>query len=230
MTPDLPQVERAIVEFTNQFRRQAELGALRRNRTLDQAARAFARYLARTGKFSHTADGRRPADRTLATGYRHCRVLENLALNVDSRGFRSPSLAKGAVDGWKKSPPHRKAMLDRYVTEIGVGVAKSQDAHRYLSVQLFGRPRELQYHFTIRNTSRQTIRYAHGSGKHILTARTEVRHTACNPAQLILSGVSAAGRPRGRREAVFQTRDGDIFIVHARPAGELVVEHRPRIN
>ncbi|MFT5508369.1 MAG: hypothetical protein ACI89J_001444, partial [Hyphomicrobiaceae bacterium] len=64
MTPDLPNVEIAIIEMTNGFRRQNKLSELKRNRTLDQAARAFASYLARTGKFSHTADGRRPADRT----------------------------------------------------------------------------------------------------------------------------------------------------------------------
>jgi hypothetical protein len=230
VTPDLPQVERAIIEFTNQFRRQSDLGELRRNRTLDQAARAFAQYLARTGKFSHTADGRRPADRTLAVGYRHCRVSENLALNIDSRGFRARTLATGAVEGWKKSPPHRKAMLDPHVIEIGVGVARAADEHRYLSVQLFGRPRELQYRFTIRNTSQRRIRYAHGSERHVLSARTEVQHTACNPAILSLEGVRQAKTAKSPSKAAFQTRDGDTFVIRMRAGGELIVEHRPRVD
>lgn len=229
MTPDLAQVEQTIVEFTNQFRRKSDLGELRRNRTLDQAARAFARYLARSGQFSHTADGRRPADRTREAGYRHCRVSENLALNMDSRGFRARDLARGALEGWKKSPPHRRAMVDPFVTEIGVGVAKASDEHRYLSVQLFGRPRALQYRFTIRNTSGQSLRYVHGTERHVLNARTEVQHTACQPAQLKLTGVRPRGRAAGQR-AVFQTRDGDRFIVRPNRNGDLIVVHRPRVR
>jgi len=229
VTPDLAQVEQVIVEFTNQFRRKSDLGELRRSRTLDEAARAFARYLARSGKFSHTADGRRPADRTQQAGYRHCRVSENLALNMDSRGFRSRELARGAVEGWKKSPPHRRAMVDPFVTEIGVGVAKAEAEHRYLSVQLFGRPRALQYRFTISNTSQRSLRYIHGSERHVLGARTEVQHTACQPARLKISGVKPRGRAAGQ-QAVFETRNGDRFVVRARRGGELVVDHQPRVR
>lgn len=228
MTPDLPKVETVIVEMTNQFRRQNRLSALKRNRTLDEAARAFAAYLARTGKFSHTADGRRPADRTLSAGYKHCRISENLALNVDSRGFRTRQLARGAVNGWKNSPPHRKAMVDPFVTEIGVGVVKAAREHRYLSVQLFGRPRALQYRFTIRNMAATRVGYSHTGRQHELPPRTEVQHTECNPANLRFEQVRTANRRRGRAE--FATRDGDLFIVRPSRLGRLVVEHHPRVN
>jgi len=229
VTPDVPQVEAAIVEMTNQFRRENRLTALRRNKTLDQAARAFARYLARTGKFSHTADGRRPADRTLEAGYKHCRVSENLALNVDSRGFGSRQLSRAAIEGWKRSPPHRKAMLDPYVIEMGTGVAKAAREHRYLSVQLFGRPRALQYKFVIRNTAGRKVTYSHTGRKHQLPPRTEVQHTECNPAQLSFRRVMPARSVRGSR-AKFATRDGDVFVVRADARGRLVVDHRPRTN
>jgi hypothetical protein len=229
VTPDLPLVETAIVELTNLFRRESNLGELRRNATLDEAARAFARYLARTGQFSHTADGRRPADRTQSAGYKHCRVSENLALNVDSRGFRARALARHAIEGWKNSPPHRRAMVDPLVTEIGVGVAKAADEHRYLSVQLFGRPRALQYRFTIRNTSRRALSYTHAGQDHVVDARTEVQHTACQPARLELDGARPAGQAQGGA-AAYETRDGDTFIVRARRGGDLVVEHVPRVR
>ncbi len=229
MTPDLPNVEVAILEMTNDFRRENRLSELKRNRTLDEAARAFAAYLARTGKFSHTADGRRPADRTRSAGYRHCRISENLALNVDSRGFRTRQLARGAVDGWKKSPPHRKAMIDPHVTEIGVGVIKATKEHRYLSVQLFGRPRTMQYRFTIRNMAGQRVGYSHTGRSHELPPRTEVQHTECNPANLRFERIRQANRKRGRG-AEFATRDGDLFIVRHSRLGRLVVEHHPRVN
>lgn len=229
MTPDLPQVEAAIVEMTNQFRREQKLSELKRNSTLDRAARAFARYLARTGKFSHTADGRRPADRTLAVGYQHCRVSENLALNVDTRGFRARQLSRAAIEGWKRSPPHRKAMMDPYVVEMGTGVAKAAGEHRYLSVQLFGRPRALQYKFVIRNTAGRRVSYSHTGRSHELPPRTEVQHTECNPASLRFRRVVRA-RGSDRRRAVFPTNDGDLFVVRADRRGRLVVDYRPRTN
>ena len=229
MTPDLPKVEIAIIEMTNEFRQQNRLSVLKRNKTLDQAARAFAVYLARTGKFSHTADGRRPAQRIARVGYKHCRISENLALNVDSRGFLTRQLALGAVDGWKKSPPHRKAMIDPFVTEIGVGVVKAVGEHRYLSVQLFGRPRNLQYRFTIRNMAGRRVGYSHTGQHHELPPRTEVQHTECNPASLRFERVVEA-KHRRRKNVEFATRDGDLFVVRPSRLGKLIVEHFPRVN
>ena len=51
--PDLPQTEIAIVEMTNALRKQSKLGEVKPNAALTAAARAFAGYLAKTGKFGH---------------------------------------------------------------------------------------------------------------------------------------------------------------------------------
>ena len=59
--PDLPQTEIAIVEMTNAFRKDNKLAALKPNAALAAAARAFADYLGKSGKFAHEADGRQPA-------------------------------------------------------------------------------------------------------------------------------------------------------------------------
>ena len=53
--PDLPQTEIAIVEMTNAFRKESRLGEVKPNAALTAAARAFAEYLAKTGKFAHEA-------------------------------------------------------------------------------------------------------------------------------------------------------------------------------
>ena len=45
------------------------------------------------------------------------------------------------VEGWERSAAHRKNMLDRDATEIGVAVAHSPRTGRYYGVQVFGRPR-----------------------------------------------------------------------------------------
>ena len=52
-----------------------------------------------------------PPQRAEAQGYRYCTVAENLALNLDSRGFETRQLARKAVEGWKASPGHRANML-----------------------------------------------------------------------------------------------------------------------
>ena len=146
--PDLPQTEIAIVEMTNAFRKDNKLGALKPNAALAAAARAFADYLGKSGRFGHEADGRQPAQRAEAQGYRYCTVAENLALNLDSRGFETKELARNAVEGWKASPGHRANMLRPHVTEIGVAVVRAPDRDpKFISVQLFGRPDSLKVTF-----------------------------------------------------------------------------------
>ncbi|MGI9425083.1 MAG: CAP domain-containing protein [Hyphomicrobiaceae bacterium] len=229
MTPDLPAVELAIVEATNVFRAENRLKAVRRNPQLDRAARAYARYLARTGKFSHTADGRRLTDRTREAGYNHCLAAENLALNADSRGFAAKALARAAVTGWIKSPGHRRNMLLTNATEIGVGVAKARLQHRYLSVQLFGRPKRLSFSFRIRNTSRRSVHYVFDGQASVLPRRTVVTHTTCIPGQLTIrraAGDKGAGQ---FRERTFRVATEDEF--HIVPiAGGIRVEHHPKSN
>ena len=228
MTPDLPAVELAIVQKTNDFRRANQLDGLRRNARLDKAARGFARYLARTGKFSHTADGRSHSARIKAAGYKYCITAENLALNGDSRGFRSNQLAQDAVTGWKKSPGHRKNLLRKHVTEIGVGVAKAPNEHRYLSVQLFGRPAALKYSFRIENRSRSTMRYTFDGRSNEIPVRVIATHTACQPALLTFHQASLPGKKLPTQQK-FETRDGDVFVLKASSNG-IRVTHRPKLR
>ena len=142
-------------------------------------------YLAKTGKFAHEADGRQPAQRAEAQGYRYCLVAENLAMNLDSRGFETRALARDAVEGWKNSPGHRANMLQPTVTEIGVAVARAPDRDpKFISVQLFGRPEALKVEFRIENRAGAEVRYALGEETHTLPARAIVTHTSCDPEQL----------------------------------------------
>ncbi len=228
MTPELATVEIVIVEKTNVFRRQNKLTKLKRNAVLDRAARAFARYLAQTGKFSHTADGRRPADRVKLAGYKFCLVAENLALNGNARGFTASELADQAMAGWRDSPGHRRNMLLPAVTDIGVGVAKAAGEHRYLSVQLFGRPEALRYRFSIRNEARKQVRYTFAGKPAQLPPRSIMTHTACLSANAQFSGVRARGVAAGT-DPSFPVKDGDQFVIRQHN-GTLHLTHRPRVE
>ena len=187
LKPDMLKVETTIIDLTNTFRRQNRLERVVRNARLDKTARYFAQYLASTGKFAHEADGRQPADRAKAHGYKFCQIAENLALHLDSRGFASKQLAGLAVTGWINSPGHRRNMLRPHVTEIGVAVAKAPFTPKYLSVQLFGRPISFRYSFKIANRSDATIAYSLGPKQSFrLRPREIVTHEQCQPVTISL--------------------------------------------
>lgn len=206
MLPDLPQTAVAIVEMTNAFRKASALQEVKPNPALAAAARAFAEYLARTGKFAHEADGRKPEDRAQAQGYRYCLVAENLAWNLNSRGFESAQLAREVVDGWKASPGHRQNLLLRGATDIGVAVVQVPDKNpKFLSVQLFGRPESLKVTFSIQNQSGKAVHYTLGTETEMLQPREIVTHTDCDSRPLSVDKADKAPR--------FNPRDGDRFVI-----------------
>ena len=215
--PDLPQTEAAIIEMTNAFRAENRLTAVVPSAKLQAAAKVFADYLARNGSFAHTADGRQPAERAQAAGYSYCIVAENLAMHQSNRGFETTDLARRAVDGWKNSPPHRANLLQPYVTETGIGIAKSGDADpKFLTVQLFGRPGSFKYSIEIQNVSGGTVTYAIGDQKNTIVDAMHVTHTACVPREIMFD--------IGKVTSKFETREGELFIISRGADGKPRVE------
>jgi Cysteine-rich secretory protein family len=220
--PDLPQTESAIVALTNAFRKQHALSELKPNAALTAAARAFAAYLGKTGKFAHEADGREPQQRAEAQGYHSCLIAENLALNLDSRGFVATKLAQDVIEGWKASPGHRANLLQKGVTEIGVGVVQAPNRHpKFVSVQVFARPSSLQVSFVIENRSGREISYSLGEESETLPAHARVSHTSCEAGPLKID----KAEPGSQR---LEPHDGDFFLVAASRGGALKVERSRR--
>ncbi|NJO23306.1 MAG: CAP domain-containing protein [Sphingomonadales bacterium] len=225
--PDLPRTETAIVAMTNAFRRENRLGPVTANKQLAAAAHWFAEYLARTGKFAHEADGRQPQQRAAAHGYAYCMVGENLAKNLDSRGFTTDRLATQAMQGWKASPPHRRTLLEPAVTEIGVAVAQIPDTHpSFVTVQLFGRPEALKIEFQIRNASAQAVSYTHAGETETIAPRTVATHTTCLPGELRFErGTLLSDTALDRR---FPVENGARYTIETGADGKLSIrlEHR----
>jgi hypothetical protein len=220
--PDLPQTEIAIIEMTNAFRREHKLGELKPNAALAAAARAFAAYLGKTGRFAHAADGREPHERAEAAGYRFCQVAENLAFNLDSRGFATRPLARQMLEGWKTSPGHRANLMDNSVTDIGVGVARAPHRHpTFIAVQLFGRPDSLKVRFAIENRTGAAITYRLGDDNESLPAGATASHTSCAAGPLVIDKAEAAA-------ARWDLSDGDRFVVSRGAAGAIKVERGRR--
>jgi uncharacterized protein YkwD len=73
--------------------------------------------------FAHRSpDGRAPATRMAAAGYRRRRTVgETIAW-----GSGRLSRPRAIVRGWMRSRPHRRTLLSRRFREIGVGVARAR--------------------------------------------------------------------------------------------------------
>jgi hypothetical protein len=208
MAPDLPQTEIAIVEMTNAFRKASALQEVKPSPVLAAAARAFAQYLAKSGKFGHEADGRAPDKRAQAEGYQACMVAENLAWNADSRGFQTKQLAGEIVEGWKDSPPHRENLLLPEATEIGVAVVPAPyKIQKFIAVQLFGRPESEKIRFAIRNTTRVQVRYSVGEETDTIEPSASVNYGVCDLPNLVFE--------RGGAPIRLTPRDGDRFVIRA---------------
>jgi len=128
-----------IVQHANEYRREHGRKPVVRDEHLHAAALEFARFMARTGKYSHTADGSTAGERARRHGYRWCRISENIAYAFDSRGFRDEDLGRKVLEGWERSAGHRENLLDRDVTHTAVAIARSERTGYYYAVQMFGR-------------------------------------------------------------------------------------------
>lgn len=109
----LTPAERLLI-YINEARRQFDLPALGEVSALSVAAQQHADEMARFGYTAHTgADGSYPAERLLTFGYRRAYAGEATAW-----GFEFPY---EAVEFWVNSPSHRRIILNRYATDLGVG-------------------------------------------------------------------------------------------------------------
>lgn len=127
-------VEDLILGYTNQLRQQNRRTRFRQSRQLTAAAERYARVLAQTGVFSHTADGTTLKQRVKRAGYKGGYMAENVAYRPLNMG--ADALARKFVVDWANSKGHRRNLLHPKLTEIGVGLAQTNG--RVYAVQVFG--------------------------------------------------------------------------------------------
>jgi uncharacterized protein YkwD len=130
-TEKLSADEQAVLDATNAERKAADLPLLKVNPKLMKMAREQSALMAKLDKLGHDLDGKAFRDRAKASGYAYSLVGENVG-----EGYKTP---KAAVEGWMKSEPHRKNLLNKDFTEIGVAVATAENGTRYWT-QDFGAP------------------------------------------------------------------------------------------
>lgn len=208
-TPDPAAVARLIVGGTNEFREAEGRAGVAVKDKLEETAKAFAAYMARTGRYGHTADGKKPADRAADRGYEYCLVAENIAYAFHPDGFTSENLAARLVKGWKESPGHRKNMLDPDLTETGVAVARSDKTGHYFAVQLFGRPKSYALKFTVENRAMAAVAYRVVGQSYTLKPGHTRTHELCRPTDVVFE-LPTAGEPE---KASFAVENGRAFVL-----------------
>ncbi len=221
--PDLGKVRDQIVAGTNDFRKQEKRDKLKVNADLSKAAQSFAEFMADTDKYGHTADGNEPWDRVAKAGYEYCVVLENIGYEFNAEGFTTEDLSKTLVEAWKKSPPHRKNMLDPDATDIGVGMARSAKTGRFYGVQDYGRPKSAAITFKIVNKTDVDVKYILDGKDFTLAPGYTETHESCRSPELKFQWPEGAEAAKDAKDTLHPTAGTD-FIVRKNSSGEFTVE------
>lgn len=218
---DLGRCAAIVIEATNGFRKDEKRPPVRVNKVLTETAQSFARYMASTDRYGHRADGNQPADRATKQGYDYCIVLENIAYYYNSGGTRSEDMAREFFEGWKKSPGHRRNMLDPDVRETGVAVARSEKTGYYYAVQLFGRPGTDRIEFRLANRAGIPVEYKLLDKSYSLPPGYTRLHQVCRPPTVTLSWSADKEPDARRRTTTLQPTTGKRYLLEKGKQGEL---------
>jgi hypothetical protein len=129
-------LEALVVQFTNEARADEGLPALEPRNALHVAARQHSREMLEQGYYAHespVAAHRSPSQRVRLAGY-WAGAAENI---YDFRDRASAeATARGLVEGWMKSPGHRKNIL---ADNLHLGVGVFHQGERLMATQMFGK-------------------------------------------------------------------------------------------
>lgn len=109
-----------LLADTNVQRSQDKELPLQLNTQLTEAAQGKADDMVARNYWSHdTPDGKTPWSFITNTGYQFAAAGENLAFGLDS--------SEAITNGWMNSPEHRVNVLNDVFSDVGFGIAKSQN-------------------------------------------------------------------------------------------------------
>ncbi|WP_181347522.1 CAP domain-containing protein [Thalassobacillus sp. CUG 92003] len=113
----LSNLQTQVIELTNAEREKQGLDPLKASKEVSKVAQAKSKDMAKNDYFSHTSPTYgSPFDMLKDFGVDYTVAAENIAA-----GQQTP---EEVVKGWMNSPGHRKNIMNRSVTHIGVGYAK----------------------------------------------------------------------------------------------------------
>lgn len=118
------QVEAQLFELTNELRQKKKLPILKGNDTLVKIARDHSQDMLKRNYLSHfSPEGKSVVDRTK----KYVKELrtslgENLHMIQSSEGLQDPNaIATQMMEDWTRSASHRKNLLGKEYSQLGVG-------------------------------------------------------------------------------------------------------------
>lgn len=130
---EMTKTEKRLLELTNLERKKEDLPPLSAAPLLFKSAREHSANMAKQGKMEHNLDGKTPFQRIKGAGYQYYMAGENIAFG--------PLDLNLVMNGWMNSEGHRKNILHKAFTEIGLGIVRGSDGAYYYT-QVFGTPRK----------------------------------------------------------------------------------------
>lgn len=109
--------QQQVIDLTNKAREKNGLKPLKNSNDVEEVAQTKSEDMAKNDYFSHTSPTYgSPFDMLKEFGVNYSTAAENIAA-----GQQSP---QSVVDGWLNSSGHRKNIMNKNITHIGVGYAK----------------------------------------------------------------------------------------------------------
>jgi uncharacterized protein YkwD len=136
-----PDLEAALLQLANRYRRGLGKAALAPNAQLRIAARAHAADLLIQGAMGHVASTGQNFDsrmRALRGGALFLPAMAENAVRVRAKGLGDRQRLQNAMQLWIKSPSHRRALIDRSYRSVGTAVVMRGD--QLYAVQIFSGP------------------------------------------------------------------------------------------
>ncbi|WP_257348879.1 CAP domain-containing protein [Pseudalkalibacillus decolorationis] len=120
----ISEIEKKVIELTNQEREKAGLSPLKANVKLSKVAQEKSNDMLENGYFSHNSPNYgSPFQMMQEFGVSYQSAGENIAAGQQS--------AEQVVKAWMNSPGHRRNIMNKDVTQIGVGRAKGGEQGIY---------------------------------------------------------------------------------------------------
>ena len=131
---DLDIITSDVIRYTNRMRRRNGLDTLKKSQLLTKAAQAHVDDMDAVGRYlgHESSDGRELRDRINQVGYEWSYIAENAASGQGS--------AKDVVKSWMNSTGHRANLLNKEISEIGVGYAIDDQSGATYWIQKFAAP------------------------------------------------------------------------------------------
>ncbi len=132
--------EKEVLKLTNKERKKRGLKKLKWNETLAYSARYHAQDMAEENYFEHSSFDRNSNGKLKEVCGTFDRVEAFIVFNYLAENISAGQVTPEAVvKSWMKSPGHRKNILGKNFSELGVGFYQSNNSeYEYYWVQNFG--------------------------------------------------------------------------------------------